>query len=155
MIADVARSRPDGFTDVELRAWRGLLVFHATLTRELSEALEAGHQLSIAEYEVLLKLSTSPGGALPLAELGARAYLTQSGLSRLVDRLSRRGLLERAAAESDRRGVTVAVTAEGRALWRRASKAHTERVRTCFLNRIDDAELQHLGDLWERLGPDA
>lgn len=117
----------------------------------MREALEASHRLSINEFELLLALSTSPDRRLAMSELAERAFLKQSGLSRLVDRLARRGLVDRAPAEGDRRTRCVTATGKGYALWRDASRGHRERVRASFLDHLDDAELQQLGDLWERL----
>jgi DNA-binding MarR family transcriptional regulator len=72
------------------------------------------HNLALAEFEVLLRLSRSPGNALRMSDLAAQTSLTTSGITRLVDRLERSGLLCRQACPSDRRGLLAALTDAGR-----------------------------------------
>jgi DNA-binding MarR family transcriptional regulator len=74
----------------------------------------AEHNLALAEFEVLLRLSRSPGNALRMSDLAAQTSLTTSGITRLVDRLERSGLLCRQACPSDRRGLLAALTDAGR-----------------------------------------
>ena len=139
------------FSPSELRAWKGLLRTHAALTSELGGALQCELGLSISEYEVLLKVCLAPDGTLDMPELNRQAFLTHSGLSRLVTRLERRGLLARGVDDCDRRCVTVTVTPEGRALFAAASQLHAEGVRTHFLGRLTHQEIATLGDVWDRL----
>ncbi|WP_159803558.1 MarR family winged helix-turn-helix transcriptional regulator [Arthrobacter zhaoguopingii] len=148
------RTPPSYFTNEELRAWGGFLKLNARITTELSLALESSLRLRLVEYEVLLKLATSPEGSLPMSRLAERSYLTlsQSGLSRLVERLRSRGLLTRETCETgDRRSVMVTITPQGRALWEKASADHAARVRELFLNQLEPEELSGLGDLWQRV----
>lgn len=116
--------------------------------------MESSFDLSLGEYEVLLKLATSDDGCLPMAQLGTRTYLTlsASGLSRLVDRLRGRGLLIREACQDgDRRSAVVTITGEGRKLWRTAADAHQQRVHEWFLSRLTQDDIAKLGDIWDRL----
>lgn len=144
----------DLFSAADFKAWRGFLATHAALTQHLSEAMESSANLSLGEYEVLLKLASSDDGKLPMATLNELTLLTlsASGLSRLVDRLRRRGLLTREAClEGDRRSAVIAITAEGRELWRIAADGHQQRVKDWFLSRLSQEQIELLGDIWDQV----
>ena len=90
----------------ELAAWRGMLRTHARLTKALDVELVSAHGLPLTSYEVLLHLADSPDGRLRMSELADSVLLSRSGLTRLVDRLERQGLLGRESCPNDRRGPT-------------------------------------------------
>lgn len=100
--------------------WRDILALHARTQCELDRALH-GHGLCASDFEVLDLLSqsagTNSGCSLRIQEISDRIHLSQSALSRLIARLERDGLVERAMCAEDRRGVRVALTAKGRALY--------------------------------------
>jgi DNA-binding MarR family transcriptional regulator len=135
----------------ELAAWRGLLRAHAALTKELDAELMERHGLSLSSYEVLLLVADAPGGQLRMSELAEGVLLSRSGLTRLVDRLERDGLLRRVPCEDDARGWFAAITGAGREAFRAARRTHLEGVRARFLSRFSPAELRTLGELWRRL----
>ncbi len=82
--------------ELELGAWRGFLRAHAALSRELDAELTAAHGLPLSTYEVLLFLADSPDGHMRMSDLADSVLLSRSGLTRLVDRLERDGLVQRA-----------------------------------------------------------
>jgi hypothetical protein len=90
--------------DRELRAWRGMLRVHATLTKALDAELEAAHGLPLSSYEVLLHLADADGQRMRMSDLADMVILSRSGLTRLVDRLEREGLIARESCPSDARG---------------------------------------------------
>ena len=140
---------------LELAAWRGMLRSHAALVRDLDAELRARHELSLHEYEVLLTLADAPVGRMRMSELAAAVVLSQSGLTRLVDRLVRDGSVVRVRCEGDRRGFNAELTDTGRRRYREARMTHLAGVRTRFLDRFDGAELVVLGGFWERVSPGA
>src|SRR5687768_9300219 len=85
----------DELAENELAAWRGFLEAHARLVRELDAELLREHSLSLSSYDVLVQLAHSPDRRLRMSELAESVLLTPSGLTRLVDRLCREGLVER------------------------------------------------------------
>jgi DNA-binding MarR family transcriptional regulator len=106
-----------------LDQWRDLEAAHARVREALERALEREHQLSLTEYEVLRRLaeSTAAGGATTdvpkgrrIQELADEVHLSQSALSRLVDRLEQTGYVKRAVCDHDRRGIFACITEEGR-----------------------------------------
>ena len=136
---------------VELGAWRGMLRAHAALTRELDAELTREHDLPLSSYEVLLFLADSESGRMRMSELADSVLLSRSGLTRLVDRLERQGLLRRERCESDARGLFAEITPEGRRLFDAARETHLDGVRKLFLSRFSRSELRTLGALWDKL----
>ena len=135
----------------ELTAWRGLLRAHASLTRTLDAELLEEHGLPLTSYEVLLFLADAPDGRMRMSDLADSVLLSRSGLTRLVDRLGRDGLLERVRCDEDARGWFAVITDRGRSLFERAHETHLSGVRRLFLSRLDDEERRRLGEVFGRL----
>src|SRR5436305_5449398 len=89
---------------LELRAWRGMLRTHTALVKALDAQLEAAHSLQLSSYEVLMYVSDAEDERMRMCDLASSILLSRSGLTRLVDRLVREGLLERVACDDDARG---------------------------------------------------
>src|SRR2546423_11797085 len=96
-----------------LRAWSSLLRAHAALVRRLDTDLEDETGLALADFDVLAQLALA-GGELRMTELADRALISRSGMTRRVARLVDDGLVRRANATADARGVVVALTQAGR-----------------------------------------
>jgi DNA-binding MarR family transcriptional regulator len=135
----------------ELAAWRGLLRAHSELVRTLDAELAREHDMPLSTYEVLLYLNDSDGGRMRMSELADSVLLSRSGLTRLVDRLERDGLLRRERCESDARGLFAEITDEGRSVFAAARATHLDGVRRIFLDRFTQDELRTLGALWRKL----
>jgi len=140
-------------TERELRAWRGLLRAHALMVKRLDAELEAAHGLALTSYEVLLRLAHTDGGKMRMCDVAESVLLSRSGLTRLVDRLERDGLVERVSCADDARGAYAKLTDAGRAKLEEASATHLEGVREHFLARVGDAQLDVLGDVFEAVAP--
>jgi DNA-binding MarR family transcriptional regulator len=99
--------------------WRDILALHARTQCELDRALHQ-HGLCASDFEVLDVLAGSRASdgacAYRVQEISERVHLSQSALSRLIARLEKDGLVERAMCSEDRRGVRVVLTEKGRAL---------------------------------------
>ncbi len=139
----------------ELAAWRGLLRSHAAVVRDLDAELRTNHDLSLHEYEVLLTLAGAPEGRMRMSDLATEVVLSQSGLTRLVDRLVRDGFVVRRRCDGDRRGLNAELTDAGRLRYTEARVTHLAGVRKRFLGHFDEAELETLGRFWERVFPGA
>lgn len=137
--------------ETELRAWRGFLQAHARLVRELDEELRAVHGLPLSSYDVLTTLESAPERRLRMRELADAIVLSRSGLTRLVDRLERDGLVEREECEEDARGAFAALTGAGLAALHEARPTHQAGVRRRFLAELAPGQLKDLGDLWARI----
>jgi DNA-binding MarR family transcriptional regulator len=140
---------------VELGAWRGFLRVHAALVKSLDAELASAHDLPLSSYEVLLTLEAAPGRKRRMSELADSVLLSRSGMTRLVDRLERDGLLERDHCTADGRGCFAVLTAKGKAVLDTARPTHLGGVRERFLSQFGDEELTILAGWWERVLPGA
>ena len=86
-----------------------------------------------------------------MCDLASSILLSRSGLTRLVDRLQREGLLERVACGDDARGAFAKLTPAGREKLRAARATHLAGVRAMFLDLFSPDELEALGDAWDRV----
>jgi DNA-binding MarR family transcriptional regulator len=134
----VPNERPD--TD-ELAAWRGFLRSHATVTRSLERELLATHQLSLAAYDVLVQLAEAPGRELRMTDLADAVLLSRSGVTRLVERMERTGLVSRCRSASDGRGVVAGLTDAGLRRLRAASGTHLDGIVRHFVDRLAPEQL--------------
>ena len=107
-----------------LDRWRELEATHAVVRESLERALERKHQLSLSEYEVLRHLSAAPDGHMRMQELAEEIHLSQSALSRLIQRLEDAEFATRGVCDHDRRGVWACITDKGRAAQRDAESTH-------------------------------
>lgn len=123
-----------------VRAYGALVDAAASVTAHLSQALEDRFSLGINEFDTLLALDAAPDRALPQSCLLERIRLSQPALSRLSDRLERRGLIRRQCGASDRRSVVIQITAEGRKLLGRALPVHMQCIREALLDRLTEEE---------------
>lgn len=138
-------------TEAELDAWRGFLVAHAELVRRLDAELVERHGLSLAAYDALLFLHRAPAHRLRMTDLGREVLFTPSGISRLIDRLEREGLVRRAAGTEDGRERLAELTELGLERLRAAAVTHVAGIRRLFLDRFSPDEIEQLSGFWARL----
>jgi len=102
----------------------------------------AEHDLTQAEFEVLLRLARTPGGLLRMSDLAAQTQLTTSGITRVVDRLERDKLVDRRACPTDRRGLFAHITRAGLARMDAVLPGHLELIDRWVMSRFTPAELE-------------
>jgi DNA-binding MarR family transcriptional regulator len=134
-------------------AWRSLLRAHATLMRQLETQLEQQTGLALADYDVLAQLAIADG-ELRMTELANRALISRSGMTRRVARLVDEGLVRRADAGADGRGVVVALTDVGVARLAETVPAHARGIAEYFVARLDDQELAVLESALDKVTVD-
>jgi DNA-binding MarR family transcriptional regulator len=144
----------DELTDLELAAWRGFLRTHAELFKALDAELDAAHRLPLTTYEVLVALLHAPGRRLRMAELASQMLLSRSGVTRLVDRLERDGLLRREDCADDGRGLFAVLTEEGEQVLASARPTHLAGVRRRFLSRLSEDDQKTLARIWDLIRAD-
>jgi DNA-binding MarR family transcriptional regulator len=128
-----------------------MLATHSTLIARLDAELERSHGLPLTSYEVLMYLGDADGERLRMGELADQLLLSRSGITRLVDRLVRQGLIERQRCAEDGRGYFAVLTPAGRRMLAATRREHLAGVRRHFLSRLEPGELDALGALWQRL----
>jgi DNA-binding MarR family transcriptional regulator len=105
------------------------------------------HGLSVNEFEVMLRLGRTPGGRLRMSDLAMQTTLTTSGVTRVVDRLERSGLVERTTCASDRRGTWAQITDVGTEKVAAATEAHLADIEEWFSGRLTDEQIVTLTDI--------
>jgi DNA-binding MarR family transcriptional regulator len=144
-----------GWTQHEADAWIGLLETHKQLTRALDAELDAAHGLGLSTLELLGRLAAA-GDAWPrLSALARETGLSLSRVSRHMDALERRGLVQRRRCETDSRAVEAALTPSGREVVAAAEAAHAAAVRERFLSQLSDEEAETLARVFRRFAPRA
>jgi DNA-binding MarR family transcriptional regulator len=128
-------------TEPELRAWQALLHAHHDVTTALDSELRAQHGLSMATYDVLLRLARAPDRSLKMSELADRVMMSPSGLTRAVDRLVTRGLVKRERSADDARVMLARVTEQGRRVLRLAARTHLRGIRERFTGQLTRRQL--------------
>ena len=135
----------------EERAWRALQFMQMRLEAAIGQRLAAESGLSYPDYLVLVALTDAPEGRLRPFELGRVLGWEKSRLSHQVARMAERGLVEKQACASDRRGAYVAVTAKGRKEIAAAAPGHVRAVRSLFVDRLTRDELDVVATVAERV----
>jgi len=129
-------------TNLANDAWEALLSAHGVLMKRFA-AEDVWEGASMREYDVLYTLSKCPD-PINLRELNRHVLLSQPALSRLLDRLAERGLVERCSDPADGRGVRLSLTEAGRALQRQIGRQHARGVARAMTAELDPAELRAL-----------
>lgn len=132
-----------------MQAWRGFIGAQARVVPALDSELAREMGLNLSQYEVLLRLNEAPDHAIRMTDLAAQVVMSPSGITRAVDQLERRGLVERRVCASDRRGFLASLTAEGKSQLRRASAVHVRGIREHFTNKLTPDQLAQLANLLE------
>ena len=142
--------------EAELGAWRGLVRVHAALARELDAELDARHGLPLSSYEVLrcLQQARRPGGC-GWPSWPSTCCSSRSGMTRLIDRLEREGMVSRSTCDKDGRGCYAGLADHGRELVEQARSTHIAVVRAGFLRHFSEDEMRELATLFERVLPGA
>lgn len=138
----------------ELASWREFLRAHARLTRQMETDLVTEQHLSLASYDVLVQLAEAPGRRRRMTDLAEALLLSRSGVTRLVARLERIGLVARSRAADDGRGVVAELTDRGLDRLRTASDTHLAGIARHFAGRLTPAQLRSLQEICAALaGP--
>ena len=131
-------------------AWESLFRVQVGVMRRLQRDPEF-REVTMREYDVLFNLTRCPGGWTRLNELNEHLLISQPSLSRMVDRLEARGLVQRRPAEQDQRGVELSLTDEGRAVQRRLGRIHVRGIHELLTPALNSAELARLKELTDKV----
>jgi len=137
--------------DKKLVVWRGFLRAYSTIMKKLAQDLQAEHGLALTWYDVLVQLYKAEGQGLSMQALADGVILSQSGLTRLVDRMVTAGLVERHYCEVDRRVCYAKLTAEGMILLEKVRPTMWQRVDDYFLRHVDAEAAEVLGRTFSRM----
>ena len=135
---------------VAVTAWEALFRAQVAVMQQLTAEFPRG-EISLNDYDVLFTLSRAPGRRLRIRDLTENTLISQPSVSRLIDRLSSRGLVAKHADPDDGRGVIVSLTDSGFAAFRRAAVRHMESIRLRMSSALTDTELIELTALCDTL----
>ncbi|NJC22761.1 DNA-binding MarR family transcriptional regulator [Arthrobacter pigmenti] len=124
-------------------AWESLFRAQVAVMRRLRRD-PSFQKLALGEYDVLFNLSRCPTGWTRLNELNNHLLISQPSLSRMVERLEAKGLIQRKQAPEDQRGVLLALTETGRELQRDIGAAHVRCIHALLGPVLDEAEMHQL-----------
>lgn len=142
------------WSDTHADAWIGLLETHKRLTRALEAELEAKHGLSLSGLELMGRLAATEGRTLRLSSLAELTGLSLSRVSRIMDVLEARRLVERRLCPADGRARNVWLTDVGLALLRAAQATHFAGVQRRFFDHMEPDEVTALAAAFARFAPE-
>jgi MarR family 2-MHQ and catechol resistance regulon transcriptional repressor len=102
------------------------------------------HRLSAVEFEVLMRLARSPKNRLRMTDLAGQTSLSTSGVTRVVDRMDRDGLVRREACPSDRRSSCAVITEAGLTRLDEVLPGHLELVQQWFIGQLSASQLEQM-----------
>jgi DNA-binding MarR family transcriptional regulator len=140
-----------GVEEMRFRAWRHFVETHGFVVSLLADDLETERRLPIAWYQVLLLLNEAPDRRLTMSELNELVTLSQPGVSRLVDRMDRAGLVRRERSTADRRSVTAVITTDGLEELAKAAPVHRDGIQRWFTASLTDHEAAVLARVLGRI----
>lgn len=127
------------------QTWRAFIVGSTLLMDTLDRELRNAHGISLAEYEILVRLSEIPDRTLRMAQIAESMQHSRSRVTHTVSRMEKAGLISRCAAEGDKRGVDARMTPAGWELLKAAAHTHVTGVREHFVDLADSADFAALG----------
>jgi len=146
----MSANEPKWLNPREMKAWRSYII----ASRRLLEALDSdldGHDLSMADYEVLAQLSDAPERRMRMTELAEIAMLSKSRLSHRMKVMEKAGWVRREVCAEDKRGSFAVMTDKG---WRAIVKAapdHVDSVRNRFVDNLTAKDQEELTKIFDRV----
>ena len=129
------------------RDWRSFLSIAIVLPDQFSKDLQDQHDLSLSDYEILVRLSEAPDHCMRMSELAERVMSSRSRLTHQIDRMISAGLVERSLCEEDKRGFNAVLTESGYQKLVAAAPSHVESVRKHLVDVLSDEDFATLGDI--------
>jgi DNA-binding MarR family transcriptional regulator len=131
--------------------WQSFLATHRLIVDQLAEEIEREHQLPLKWFDVLIHLADLPGMQARQKDVRDRMLLSESGVSRLLVRMQKAGVITRTTADDDRRGMVIAVTDAGRVALLAAIDSHLDLVASLFTDRLTTTDRTALNRVLAKL----
>jgi DNA-binding MarR family transcriptional regulator len=139
-------------TDQQFQAWKAFLFAHAAVMRVLDDELETEQGIPLSYFDVLIQLWRADG-RLRMSDLADAVLLSRSGLTRLVDRMARDGLVRREPCPTDRRALYAVLTREGKKALQKALPVHLRGIADHFGRHLSNPEAKTLSAALGRMVP--
>jgi DNA-binding MarR family transcriptional regulator len=137
--------------ELQFRVWREFIYAYSVVVPTLDRELISAQGISFNQFEVLVWLRRAGADGLRMSDLASRVVLSPSGVTRAVDQLERKGLVERCVFEGDKRGYLATLTPEGKTFLRTATIFHLQGLRKHFLNHLNRTQLKQMSDALEAI----
>ncbi len=131
--------------------WQSFLAVHRQIVEQLADEMLTEHQLPLEWFDVLVHLADLPGMRARQKVLRERLLLSESGVSRLLVRMEKAGVITRSTADDDRRGIEIAVTDAGQAALLAAIDSHLRLVASLFTDRLTATDRTALSKMLQKL----
>lgn len=129
----------------EQHSWRALVMGMTLLMDRLDDELRADHDISLTEYEILVRLSEREGHRMRMAQLADSLAHSRSRVTHTVGRMERQGLVRRISSPEDGRGVLAEMTEDGMATLVQAAPLHVRGVREHLVDLADPGDFGACG----------
>ncbi|MEX0667364.1 MAG: MarR family transcriptional regulator [Acidimicrobiia bacterium] len=137
-------------SETQIRAWRSMAMVHTAILESLDAELWEARQLHFGWYDILVTIRLF-GGAMRMSELAEMALISRSAATRLVDKIEEAGYVERYVCPTDRRGMVVSLTAEGRKVQERAAPVVLRGLQRHFGRYLDEEQAEAMAHTFERI----
>lgn len=134
-------------THSEQVSWRSWLTAITLVPDRLGRDLHAASGLTLADYDILVRLSETPDHSLRMSDLARKTLVSRSRLTHQIDRMERAGLVSRSNCEDDGRGLLAVMTEQGWQLLQASAPDHVESVREHLVDVLSPEEFALLGEL--------
>lgn len=146
-----AQQETPWLTPAEMRAWRGYMDGNQRLMEVLNRELQDSHDLSLADYRILVMLSEAPDGSTRMSDLADGVLSSRSRLTHQIRRMESQGIVVRTTCAEDGRGVLAQITDEGRRRLAAAAPTHVAGVRKNLVDLLTPNELEVLADVFSKV----
>jgi DNA-binding MarR family transcriptional regulator len=144
-VTDIGDPQATWLNEDEQRSWRALMVGMTLLLDRLDDDLHRACNLSLVEYEILVRLSERDDRQMRMAQLADALAHSRSRVTHTVARMERAGLIVRTSSPEDGRGVVATLTDQGYDLLSRISHVHVNGVRNNLVDLVSPEDFQALG----------
>ena len=135
----------------EMRSWRAYIAGNQRLMDQMNKDLQAKHDMTLAEYRILIMLSEAPGNSLRMSDLADGVLSSRSRLTHQIRRMEEQGMVRRSTCEDDGRGVLAHLTDEGRRRHEEAAPTHVDGVRRNFIDLLTPEQLSVVGTVFAKV----
>lgn len=125
---------PRWLDEAQQRSWRALVIGTTLLMDRLDDDLRRNFNLSLTEYEILVRLSERPGRSMRMAQLADALAHSRSRVTHTVDRMEKAGYVVRGSTPEDGRGIVATMTDKGFAILEEAAPMHVDGVRSYLVD---------------------
>jgi DNA-binding MarR family transcriptional regulator len=138
-------------TEDEQQSWRAWLAASLLLNDRLNRDMQAQHDMTMADYEILVRLSEVPERRMRMSDLAQVTLSSRSRLSHQIDRMVNAGLVDRQQCADDRRGAFAILTDHGWSTLVAAAPDHVGSVRAHLVDQLTAKEFAALGSACDKV----